>query len=164
MAGTRTAPDVTGATTEIVTGLSLVDASGDLYSDSIITMGATAPSAALVQAWSEEYQALSNASLYEVRQTRIWSSDYALSNAVAAYRGSVKDGINVAYKNYASGKAQTPRLVAPTAACFNGNLDVVVLDDMVDFLVAQVAMLSGYTFQHAQFTERRERRNNPKTL
>lgn len=162
MAGTRTAPDATLTGTSTTVTLHLIDASGDLYTDSIESV--TAPTAAQIEAWAVAYQAASQASLYKVTVATEFAGDADPDNAEALYRGSVKDGINLLYKNLTTLQAITPRLVAPIADTMQGNQDIPLLSsaEMTALIVAELAILTGYNLESAQFTERRERSNNPR--
>ena len=160
--GVRTAPDTTGAVTSVNTTLHLIDASGDLTTDNILSVAA--PSGALVQAWATKYQAASQASLYQVTQQLVWAGDADPDNAGSDQRNSVKDGINMLFKNLSTLRNQNSRLVAPLLATLQGNQDIPLLSstEMADLIVAELAILTGFSFTSAQFTERRERKNNPR--
>lgn len=162
MAGTRTAPATTAAITKFTTTLHLIDASGDLYTDSI--QSKTALAAADVEAWAAAYQAVTQASLYNITTTSEWSGDPDPDNAEADYRGTVKEGINLLYKNLTTLDATTPRLVAPIAAVMQGNQDIPLLTGggMPALIAAELALLAGYSLVSGQFTGRRERSNNPR--
>ena len=163
MPGTNTAPDasvapVTGATAT----LHLVDASGDNYTDSITLPAAI--SAANLEAWKVSYQAATNASIWKVSLTSEWEGDQDPDNAVAAYRGSAKDGVNLLFKNLTTLRAVTPRLIAPITGVMQGNQDIPLLTatEFVALIADYQAILAGYNLQSAQYTERRERSNNPR--
>lgn len=160
MAGTRTAPAVSGASTQNTATLHCIDASGDLFTDSITS--AAALSDINIEAWVAAYQAATQASVYKVTYATEWVGDAAPANAEALYRGSVKDGVNLLYKNYTTLKATTPRLVAPIAAVMSGNLDVPIIATglLADLITAELALLTGFVHESAQYTERRERSNN----
>ena len=160
--GTRTAPDVTGAVSSVSTTLHLIDASGDNITDNIVST--TAPTTALVQAWATKYQAATQASLWQVSQQLFWTGDADPDNAGTDQRNSVKDGINMLFKNLTTLRNQNSRLVAPILAVLQGNQDIPLLSstEMSELIVAELAILTGFNFNSAQFTERRERRNNPR--
>lgn len=163
MPGTNTTPDITlTAATGSTATLHLVDASGDNFTDSITLPGAI--TAANVEAWQVSYQAASNASIWKVSITSEWEGDQDPDNAVAAYRGSVKDGVNLLFKNLTTLRTVTPRLVAPIAGVMQGNQDIPLLTatEFVALIADYQAILAGYNLQSAQFTERRERSNNPR--
>lgn len=160
MAGTRTAPAVTGASTQNTVTLHCIDASGDLFTDSITSAGAL--SDIDMEAYVAAYQAATQASVYKVTYSTEWVGTAAVANAEALYRGSIKDGVNLLYKNYTTLKATTPRLVAPVAAVMDGNLDVPIIATglLATLIATELTLLTGFTHESAQFTERRERSNN----
>jgi len=162
MAGTMTAPLYTAAATSRLVTLHLIDASGDLYTDSLYVPVA-ATSAQLV-AWQNAYQAASNASIWKVTDEVVREGDADPDEAVAEYRASISDGINMLFKNIALGQTTTPRLIAPIADVMQGNQDIPLLssDELTNLVVAELALLPSYDFKQAQFTGRRERKNNPR--
>jgi len=162
MAGTRTAPDVTGAITGNTATIHLIDASGDLFTDAITQVAAITP--AQVEAWVAAYQAVSQASVYKVTVSNEWAGDPDPDNAEALYRGTVSDGINLLYKNPTTLDSQSPRVVAPIAAVMQGNQDIPLLTGggFPALIAAISAILSGFLLTSAQFTGRRERNNNPR--
>ncbi len=165
MPGTRTAPTVDGTPTSTVVTLHTIDASGDLYANSYKTT--SQPTDAAVEALANAYQAASNASLYKVSITVNYYNQPDPSQAVAAYRGSIASGINMLYAD-AIGNTQTPRLVAPIAGLFVQDTDTVLvpLATELSTLVTTQNVLLGvlnYNLISMQYTERRERKNNPRT-
>nr|CRY94299.1 hypothetical protein [uncultured prokaryote] len=161
MAGTRTAPAVTGAATKRTISLGLVDASGDRYSEEEPV--AVSAAAGDIEGLAASYQAASNASLYRVTSTLVWEGSIDPDNAVAAYRGSVAEGINLLYKN-AELLARSQRLIAPIAEVMQGNQDIPLLtsDEMIALITDYLTLSTGYNLELAQFTGRRERKNNPR--
>jgi hypothetical protein len=162
MAGTGTYPAVvyaTPTTTEV--SLGLIDASGDKFSQSIPVSNSAAEGD--VDGLADAYQAASNASVYRVQRIQTWIGDADPDNAVAAYRGSVSDGINMLFKN-SSQFTRSLRLVAPIAAAMQGNQDIPLLSatEMAALITEYLTLSSGFNLDVAQFTGRRERRNNPK--
>jgi len=159
----RTAPTVAAGTeNETVTTLHLIDASGDQYTDAIKTL--TAPTETEVEALAAAYQDASQASVWKVSQNLSWVGDADPDNADTLQRNSVKDGTNLLFKNLTTLMTQTPRLVAPIPAVLQGNQDIPLLTatEMTALITALSAILSGYNLTSAQFTERRERSNNPR--
>lgn len=159
---TRTAPLFTAAATRRMITLRLIDASGDLYSESLPV--AVAATAANIEAWAAAYAAASNASLYAIIDSQERVGDADPDNATVAQRNSVKDGINSLYKVASTGEALTTRLIAPIPAVMQGNQDIPLLSatEMTALIASYLALLSGFSFNSAQYTERRERKNNPK--
>ncbi len=165
MPGTRTAPTVDGTPTSTVVTLHTIDASGDLYANSYKTTNQ--PTDASVEALANAYQDVSNASLYKVSITVNYYNQPDPSQAVAAYRGSVANGINMLYAD-SIGNTQTPRLIAPISDLFVQDTDTVLLPLPVAFstLISAQNLLLGalnYNLVSLQYTERRERKNNPRS-
>lgn len=162
MAGTRTAPLFTATASRRNITLRLIDASGDLYSETLpVAVSATS---ANIEAWASAYASASNASLYAIIDSQERIGDADPDNAVVAQRNSAKDGINSLYKVPSTGEALTTRLIAPIPAVMQGNQDIPLLSatEMTALITAYLALLTGFSFSSAQYTERRERKNNPK--
>lgn len=162
MAGTRTAPLWTAAATNRLASLLLIDASGDLWAESFYVP--VAATAANLETWAAAYAAASQASLYGLVDTANRLGDADPDNAETDQRNSVKDGINTLYKNLTLIKAITPRLVAPIPGVFQGNQDIPLLTstELAALIAATLTLQSGYNLVSAQYTERRERKNNPR--
>lgn len=158
---TSTFPLVTGTPTGASATIHLVDASGDLWAENVDI----APTAAAgdVQGLAESYQAASNASVYQVSRTQIWRGTADPDNATAAYRGVVESGINMLFRND-DNFTRALRLVAPIAAVMQGNQDIPLMSatEMVALLTDYLTLSSGFDLDTAQYTGRRERRNNPR--
>lgn len=165
MPGTRTAPTV-GALTPTSSGASLnmVDASGDTFSSALYVAGDGYVDLAEVEALASAYQACSNGSLWKVTQTIEWEGEKDGDNALALYRGSVAEGINLLIKNPAMQLSETPRVIAPIDAIMQGNQDIPLLVAPLTALVSQYLTVLGvgWSLDSMQFTGRRERRNNPR--
>jgi len=158
---TRTAPDPSLASAnKVTTTLHLIDVSGDLFTDALVTT--TTPTTAQIEAWAAAYQAKTQASLYKISQDLAWEGDADPDNADVGQRNSVKDGINLLFKDFTNLKTQTPRLVAPVGTAMQGNQDIPLLTDLVALIAAYGVILADYALQQGQFTERRERSNNPR--
>lgn len=162
MSGTRTAPDATGALTTTVITLHLMDASGDFYTDSITTTAATV--AIDIEAWAAKYQLSTQATLWKITQSFVWEGDADADNAETDQRSTIAEGINVLYKNIATNETTTSRLIAPVPAAMQGNQDIPIMGaaPMSTLVLATLAVLPGFSAQSAQFTGRRERKNNPR--
>jgi hypothetical protein len=162
MAGTRTAPAFTAAANERQITLHLVDASGDQYTDNLIVD--VAATAAAIETYAAAYAAASNASLWAISDTLLRLGDKDADNAVAEFRATVAEGVNTLYKNTTTGVTITPRLIAPIAATMQGNQDIPLLSsaEFTALIVATLALKTGFALQQAQFTGRRERKNNPR--
>jgi len=162
MAGTPTFADVAGTPTGNEVTLHLVDASGDLYSETVPV--AVTAAVGDLNGLADTYQAASNASLWKVTRTTSWEGALDPDNAVAAYRGTIAEGINMLFRNTTTFNARSMRLIAPIAAVMQGNQDIPLLtaDEMVALITDYLTLASGYDLEVAQFTGRRERKNNPK--
>lgn len=165
MAGTRTAPTV-GALTPTKSGatLSLIDASGDLYSAALYVAGDGFLDLAEVESVTAAYQAATNASVWKVTQVIEWEGEADPNNAPALFRASVTNGINLLIKDVAADRSETPRVVAPIDTIMQGNQDIPLLVSPLTTLVAAYLTVLGgaYALDSMQFTGRRERTNNPR--
>jgi len=160
MPGTRTAPLFTAAANARRITLYLIDASGDLTTETKYV--AVAATAAAIEAWAAAYQDASQSSLYWIDDVLIRSGDADPDNAGSEQRSSVKDGINFAYKNPTTLASMPSRLVAPVTDTMQGNQDIPLLTspELTALITAELALMTGFSLQSAQFTERRERKNN----
>jgi len=162
MAGTSTFPAVVYTTpTKTEVSFSLIDASGDKFSQNIDVANTAAEGD--VDGLADSYQAATNASLYRVQRIQSWVGVADPENAVAEYRGSISDGINMLFKNAAQ-FTRSLRLIAPIAAVMQGNQDIPLLSstEMEALILDYLTLSSGFDLEVAQFTGRRERKNNPK--
>lgn len=165
MPGTRTAPTVGALTiTKSAATIHLIDASGDLHTESVYNAGDGLGDQAEIEALVLDYQAATNASIWKVSQTLEWEGDADPDNALALYRASVASGINLLFKDLTTLNQQTPRLIAPIAEVMQGNQDIPLLTaTAMSNLITQylAAALSTYNLKSAQYTDRKERKNNP---
>jgi len=158
---TRTAPATTTQAVNTAT-LHLMDASGDFFTDAIV-MPATISDAA-IETLAAAYQAASQASIWKISRTLEWIGDADADNADVGQRNSVEDGVNLLWKNLTTLRSETPRLVAPIAAVMQGNQDIPLLTaaQFTALISAYAAIMTGFNLTSAQYTERRERFNNPR--
>lgn len=160
---TRTAPNPDVATpNKVISTLHLIDASGDLYTDSLTTLGTVATSD--LELWADAYQVASQASIYKISQENEWSGVADADNADVFQRNSGTQGINLLFKNPAVVDGITPRVVAPAPATMQGNQDIPIVTDpsLANLIVVYLAILTGYDLDSAQYTTHRTRQNNPK--
>lgn len=162
MPGTNTNPAVTGTPNGASVSMHLVDASGDVWSQSLPIANTAA--AADVDGLVETYQAATNASIWKVTRTQEWVGTIDPDNAIAEYRASIAEGINLLFRNTTTLDARAFRLIAPIAAVMQGNQDIplITATAMVNMITDYLTLSSGYDLESAQFTGRRERRNNPR--
>lgn len=168
---TRTAPTVGALTiSEQLVGVSLIDASEDVFSDSLKMPGGALVDMADVEAWVADYQPITQASIFEVRMMQVWRGSANPTNADVAYRASIADGINIGYNDTdVFGAVEGIRVVAPIAAWMQGNSDVVIVPLVglpaafnAETLNLINSLGGGYSLESLQYTTRRERKNNPK--
>lgn len=162
MAGTRTAPDFTGAATDRTVSMSFIDVSGDKFTLDVDGVP-TAATSALIEALADAVQAGTQASLYQIKDSFYYSGLALKSNAQSGSRDSVKDGINTLFRA-ASGLTVTLRLPAPLPATMIDDSDAV---DTTSALLLAInaafeAVAPAYAAESAQYTERRERAGNPR--
>lgn len=162
MAGTRTAPAFTAAANMRRITLHLIDSSGDQWAETRYV--AVAATAATIEAWAAAYAAATQSSLYAIDDVQLRNGTADADNAEVGQRNSVKDGINLSYKNPTVANAVDSRLVAPIDATMQGNQDIplVTATELAALITAELALMTGYDLATAQYTERRERKNNAK--
>jgi hypothetical protein len=162
MAGTRTAPLFTAAANERQISLALIDASGDLWSEMMpVPVAATA---ATIEAWAAAYAAGSNSSLYSIFDMQGRTSVGDADNAVAAFRSGKENGINFGFRNVTTLTSYAARLISPIDAVMQGNQDIplVTAAEATALIAAIIAIKTGFALQTAQFTGRKEAKNNPR--
>lgn len=158
MAGTRTAPALTASATRRILTIRFIDASGDVSAESIdVPIASTSANLETIVA---KYQLATQASVYDVQDTLFREGDADPDNAETNQRNSVKQGINGLFK--AGTVTEQLRVVAPVGATMQGNSDIPLLSstEMTELILAVLAVKTGFAFKRAQYTERRERRNN----
>ena len=160
--GTRTAPLFTAAVTRRQITLHLVDTGGDGWAEAMpVPVAATAAS---IETWAAAYAASSQASLWAITDNQVREGARVSTNANFDQRNSVKQGINLLLRNPATNLTLNPRVVAPVLAALLGDQDIPVVDeDPIEALISAItALQASYNFSSAQYTERRERKNNPR--
>ena len=162
MPGTPTYGDFEDPADMRVISFSVIDASGDTWADQLFV--AIAATSAAIEAWLVLYQAVTNTSIFEVRDERKWSGDADPDNAVAAFRSGKDDGINLLFKDPDTADTRPLRVVGPVADVMQGNQDIPLLTggSMDELIVATIGLAPDYAFASAQFTSHRERKGNPK--
>lgn len=161
MAGTRTAPAFTATATQRLITFHFVDSSGDSTAQSVPV--ALAATAADIEALAAKYQAASQASLWQITDNLLRSGDKDPDNATSLQRSSVASGINLLFKHPTTLDTNSLRVFAPVTAAMQGNQDIPLLSDasLSELITAALALQTGYNFRQAQYTERKERKNNP---
>lgn len=159
--GTRTAPAFGSAANDRQITLHFIDASGDLWAENIRVP--VAAIAANIESIADKYQAATQASLYLITDTNLRVGDADPDNANTDQRSSVGQGVNMLYKNLTTHLTEPVRLIAPILAGMQGNQDIPLLTStpVSELITALLAVLTGFSLTQAQYTDRRERRNNP---
>ena len=141
---------------------SLMDVSGDSWAETLyVALTATRTA---IQAWMELYQLVTQATIFKVEESFGWGGDADPDNAEAGIRSGVENGINLLFKNPDTRQTRPLRIVAPEPAILQGNQDIPLLSatNLTNLIVATLALQPTYPFVSAQYTSRRERKNNPK--
>lgn len=156
MAGTMTAPVATGAATYKLVSISFVDASGDVWSESLRVPAAT--TAAAIEALVADIQERSNASIWQLTISEVREGAAAKSNATTDPRSqSVYDHVFLTFKNIATGMAQRVYIPAPLEATLVAGTDSPDNTDLADVSTSALVVLgAGYTWRSSRFTEVRE--------
>lgn len=158
----RTAPTVDGSGNVRMLSLRMIDISGDKKAESLeISPTATAVQ---IEAIVAAYAARSHANIYAVKDEMIYNSPPIASDATAGAKSdSVADGINFLFIGATNDSADF-RLLAPLASQMVGDTDAVDATAGAAFGALIEPVLEGTkVLVSAQYTERKEKENNPKT-
>lgn len=157
----RTAPAFTAAATYRQITLQVIDASGD--KDAVGFLVPLAATAATIEAIAQNYQDVTQASVYGIIDSQFREGDADPDNADVQQRNSNAEGINLLFKDLTTRVAAPVRVVAPIPDVMQGNQDIPLLSnaDMAALITAVLAVKTSFNFTRAQYTERRERKNNP---
>lgn len=167
MAGTGTWGNInTNDPTERAFVLHIVDASGDHWTQRLVV--ALDATLAAIQSWIGLYQAITQASIYEVVEENSWGGAADSSNAEFLARSGVENGVNLTFKESTTAETFPLRVVAPTAAIMAGTNDAVnpAATGLINFITGTDGILNAggadFGYISSQYTSRRERKNNPK--
>lgn len=141
--------------------LHLVDASGDVWAESFeISLTATATN---IEALVADYAARTHANIYKVTDSQQYNSPKRATDATIGDKSSsVADGINFGFLSNTN-DYEDVRLVAPIGDMMVDDTDAVDPTEGVGFGSLVEPVLSGTkVLVTSQYTERKERRNNPK--
>lgn len=160
--GVGTWGNITTDADEVVHTLYLVDASGDRWTEQLIT--AITATVAAVQAWLVLYQTVTQASIWKVERAFVWAGAMDTANAEFAARFEVKNGINLSFRAATTDALQPIRVVSPETTTMQGTTDIPVpnVAPLSDLITATIGLVPDLAFQTAQYTIHRERRGNPK--
>jgi len=161
-AGTKTAPALTGTPTGRAITLYFIDASGDKWAQRLIV--ALSATLAAINAWIVLYQAITQSSIYAVTDELLWQGAELASNAQFGPRSGKEDGVNLGFVNNTTMVRTSVRVIAPVEDIMQDALDIPVPTqaDLADFITNTETLLTPAVFVDAQYTARRERRNNPR--
>lgn len=163
MAGTRTAPDVTGAATFKLVSFRWIDASGTRRSDSYQVPAAA--TAAQIDDAADAAQALSNASLWAIDIGSVYAGDMDTGAAESLVYAGNDDNVVILLKQ-PDNQARDFFVPAPIEALFieetenidQSNAELATLETALEALFA-----GTYTIRGNRFTHRSQRgKFNPK--
>jgi len=171
MPGTRTAATVNGTPLRKQISIRVIDATGDKASD-VILAPATVTDAE-IEAYVAAYVAASNASVYRVEVSFVYSGQEDAGNALAASREGVQEVINFLAKSDTDDAAsQRAVLRAPLTAMFVTESDQIVITNATyeAWYVAATALFNGgaggsgdYSSRSSKFSERKGTNNTRQT-
>lgn len=157
----RTAPTFDDTPNKRILSLRLIDVSGDERSEAFEIGLAVA--AAAIEAFVAGYAARTHSNVYAVWDNQIYNSPATAGDATAGAKSdSVADGINFLYKSNTD-DSEDVRLVAPVDTLMIGDTDAVDPTAGAAFNALVEPLLTGSKVAvTAQYTERKEKKNNPK--
>lgn len=154
--GTRTAPTVDGTPASHIVSMSFVDSRGDSRTESFVIIGALVQSE--VEALVSAIAGASEASLYEVKVSAVYSGAKNLSNANSVGSGSADDKVFLTLRD--SINRVTKRLYIPspdvTILPAGGETVNTGATEFVAITNALTPLLGTYTFSTVSFVERQE--------
>jgi len=141
--------------------LHMVDSSGDRWVEQLIV--ALDATLAAVESWIVLYQLCTQASIWGVGELNFWSGDFDTSNATFLARSGVENGINFSFRDPVTANLRPLRVVAPVTTIMEGANDIPDMGStaITNLVTATLGLEPDYNFQNAQYTSRRERKNNP---
>lgn len=158
----RTAPTVDGTGNVRLVSLRMIDISGDKRAESLEISPSATP--AQIEALVAAYAARSHVNIYAVKDEMVYNSPPSSADATAGAKSdSVADGINYLFVGATNDSADI-RLIAPLASQMVGTSDSVDATAGAAFGAIVEPLLEGTkVLVSAQYTERKEKANNPKT-
>jgi len=158
----RTAPTFDDTPNYRVLSLRMIDISGDKRAEAF-EISPTAAAAA-IEAFVAGYAARTNGKIYAVWDNQVYSAPATSTGALDAPKSSsLADGINFLYVSNTN-ESEDVRLVAPIASLMVGDTDSVDPTAAAAFNALVEPLLTGTKLAvTAQYTERKEKSNNPKT-
>lgn len=163
-AGTKTAPALTGTPTGRAITMYMIDASGDKWAQRLIV--ALSATLAAINAWIVFYQAVTQASIYAVTDEVLWAGAEDIANAQNGPRSGRENGVNLGFLNSSTRVLTSLRVIAPVETIMQDTLDIPVPTqaDLASLITNTEALVTPAVFTNAQYTTRRERKNNPRVV
>lgn len=158
----RTAPTFDDTPNYRILSLRMIDISGDKRAEGFeISPTATAVA---IEAFVAGYAARTRANIYSVWDNQVYNTPASAGDAQAGAKSdSVADGINFLYVSNTN-ESEDVRLVAPIDTLMIGDTDTVDPVAGAAFNALVEPLLTGTKVGvTAQYTERKEKKNNPKT-
>jgi hypothetical protein len=162
MAGTPTFGALTNPADFRKINVQMMDNSGDTWIETLyVAISATYTA---INAWVVLYQLVTQATVFSVDEVNTWAGDADPDFTDTDMRSGVENGINLNIKNAGTRELRPLRVVAPIPAALQGSQDIPLLSStaLSNLIVATLALQTGFNLQSAQYTTRRERKNNPK--
>lgn len=158
----RTAPTFDDTPNYRILSLRMIDISGDKRAEGF-EISPTAL-AADIEAFVAGYAARTRANIYAMWDSQVYNVPAAASAATSGAKSdSVADGINFLYVSNTN-QSEDVRLVAPIDTLMVGDTDTVDPTAAALFNALVEPLLTGTKVGvTAQYTERKEKKNNPKT-
>lgn len=158
MPGTRSAATVDGSPDYLELSFQWIDYVGDRYTCSFIASGATATPAE-IEGLAADMQAISNASLWNVRVTQDYRGAMLKSNALEEVWNDAEDVMVIHYKNLATRADLYVNVPAPLDDIFvEGTEQVDTANTGFTDLLATIAAIlpSGFNPATVRFSKHRE--------
>ena len=158
----RTAPTFDDTPNYRLLSLRMIDISGDKKSEGF-EINPTA-AAADIEAFIVGYAARTNSKIYAVFDMQGYTAPNTVTGALDAPKSaSLADGINFLYVSNTN-DSEDVRLLAPIASLFVDTTDTIDPTAAAAFNALVTPLLTGTKVAvTAQYTERKEKKNNPKT-
>lgn len=155
----RTAPDITTPSIYKLVSIRYIDSSGTKRADSYAVAFNLAP--AVIEDFVTAVANASNANVYEVQVSDVWSSDDDSGNAINQTRASVSDNIVVLLDGLLPNTQINTFLPSPKDSLFLQGTDDVDPSSplLAAFLTTSLALFGGAprTVRGARYTERKKR-------
>lgn len=152
--------DPTGPVTRNRVVYRFIDAYGRYYSESI-SLGATSPASADIEALGDALGAASNAYLYQIDQVQEWKVAADAASAVEQDVVSVADAIVISCQNVALDKQLSVRIPAPIDGSVEDGLPQIGVSTELDTAVTRIIDLlgAGWVATTAVFSQRSQTNN-----